>query len=564
MLGGCFSAREPCRTADAGFGVRPPQARRRTGDHPSSSTGDFKHGQTSTQSADKSNSSIHETRTGANVRNQKQLLGGAGSDPERSDKVPTGQACCGRNGVDRMLILPNPAAARVEVDLDFVRLFHRAGDGYVTFHRLTKYFPDAKTAYTERWTREEILNGRDEWEDLFAFQAAELDEFSQAVKGLLGKDSHFVINGLRECIELDGPLFRSTRARTKVWWLNAVWVDLDFRKRTALDYYDVVGKVQAHIDSGDVPVPSIVTRSSEEGMWLFWLLEDEKNPGMPVPAYPSLKRRWEAVQNELHEIFAPLGSDPNASDMVHTTRISGSWRTDKSTVIAHSVQIVNGACPVYTLPEISKYLLPVRESKVTKPNPNKRRGYEAYCKYLLEDFEKVTELRGDDCGRVTGYSPLVSTYAGLLRVNGFSLTELERRVFAFGRKIGWGDEKILKAIEKSKEFRLYQPEYDACLSKQQLANWLDVTASESEQLKVLPPASRFGCPKVNGPSKADLRSAKIKLRLATIQTINSELESPLPVREMVARLSLAGMKTSKSQVGRDYLQLGVCQQVVSD
>ena len=133
-----------------------------------------------------------------------------------------------------MLILPNPAGPSSEVDLDFVRLFHRAGDGYVTFHRLTRYFVDAKTAYVEGLTLEEVLKGEEDWEDLFAFRAEELYEMLKFLMSELQKNSHFSINGFRTAIEPDNvvgfwkPNRKLDEPPRNLWWLNAAWVDLDF------------------------------------------------------------------------------------------------------------------------------------------------------------------------------------------------------------------------------------------------------------------------------------------------------------------------------------------------
>ena len=323
----------------------------------------------------------------------------------------------------------------------------------------------------------------------------------------------------------------------------------------------MVGAIHALVDNGDVPMPSIVSRSSDQGLWLFWLLRDVKNPDLPVPAYPSLRRQWKRVQNALHELFASLGADPNARKANHTTRISGSLRTDKGSIVVHSRQVMNGVMPVYTLPEIADYFgispnpaKPLRTP--AKRNPNRKRGPEAHRRYLLEDFEKLIEIRNHDFGKVSGYSPLVWLYAAILKENGFEWSEVCRRATEFGIKIGFNSQKLANSIEEARDFKLFDPYNGGTLRHQTIADWLDITPEESRQLKRLPAAAMF-CYSRPNQARSELRSSAIAKRHAEIKRIISEKGTILPVRDMADSLVKIGIKTSKSQLARDYRQLGI-------
>jgi hypothetical protein len=434
-----------------------------------------------------------------------------------------------------------------DIDLEYVKLFHRVPECYVTFH--------LKPRDDSKW-----------WTEMYAVLIGELAKHSVQIKDDLKEDSHFSINSFREAKHYAKRkrhgLPKPCRAVWNLRYLNACWVDLDLRK-TNIDYATAFTRIHQLLDERQIPTPSIVTKSGT-GLWLFWLLRDSNDPSLPVRAWNEKICEWKAIQKDLCLKFHYLSSDQDAIDASHTTRVSGSFRTTTGGIVRHSIQTVNGDVPRYTLNEITvslgiKSRKPTPPPKKTLTHPNRGRGPKARWAKALRNFEKLCDIRKFNFGNADikkGYGRAAWVYAVILKANGVTIKERRKHVIEFGHQAGFGQKQILSAIEHSKDFQIFRPGFGS-ITNQTIADKLKITPAESEQLESWPCATEFQSGKLPTPSRSELRAAVTRLRLAEIRKIIDQLGFTPSVRGMAELLKENGFKVSKSQVAKDYRKLGL-------
>src|SRR5207245_7908 len=98
--------------------------------------------------------------------------------------------------------------------------------------------------------------------------------------------------------------------------LNANFVDLDcYRKK--LSFEAARCRVSRMVRAGIIPKPSMIANSGR-GMWLFWLLHDEKDRNLPPKGDPKYYANnfhlWRIIQEALISRLRHLGADPVAKD----------------------------------------------------------------------------------------------------------------------------------------------------------------------------------------------------------------------------------------------------------
>lgn len=244
------------------------------------------------------------------------------------------------------------------LDLDTILMVHTEPKGYIAFGRK----PDPEHPVLDPRT------GRPKaWENLFSIRADELRTYFPAFVEWLAKDSYFSINAF----------WRPATYRNKAtgWpdaWrrekdlatLNACYADIDCGRPestepgAALDWRQA--QYEAHIlaDTGYIPQPSIMARSGR-GVYLIWLLRDEKDPAKPPRAWPEKIPLYKQCNRELVTRIRThaLPADAGAIDAARVLRTPGSVHSKTGRRVEYIVQLDQaGRGFVYTLAEIASFL----------------------------------------------------------------------------------------------------------------------------------------------------------------------------------------------------------------
>lgn len=424
-------------------------------------------------------------------------------------------------------------------NLDLVRLFHRANDGYCSLHR------EGGGKFDLYSLRGDQLRG-----------AARV--FGCAVRKHLDADSLFGVNSYFRAGWWDSPVFNCfdavLRGKKHLRWLNACFADPDCHAAN-MDPADVVREVVRLEDAGAIPRASIVSLSGR-GVWLFWLLRDPADPTLPQRAWREDVRRYDAVQSGIARRLAHFGSE--AKDAARVTRVPGSLNTKSGRRVKYWVRRGAGqAPPTYTLADLTvafpsrpaeRTLGPRRGEGAVKPNPNKQRGYDAMRDFRLRQFDSLWAMRGGFREGTRALAALV--YARTLSMHGYESEQLRNAVYALGAEC----RPPLPHAECDKAVvsvtAAFYPLRDRTIS-----DWLDVTPDESAKLGGWPPASKHGLPDDDVRGGRGER-ARARARRKLIRDLVGGGPAPT-VRAMANALSDHGHEASRGTVQNDYEALAL-------
>jgi hypothetical protein len=396
-------------------------------------------------------------------------------------------------------------ASLLEPDAAALLKFHRAKDGYVTLHRK----PDAGFV------------------NLGAFLPGELERIFPEFRTELERDSYFSVNGYA---------FPLRRGKTKhLRYLNACYVDLDCYGLTGSE---ALGKTVQAMAESIIPSASIFGLSGR-GVWLFWLLRDVTEPGIPQRAFPEKRLLYSRIQKALHgrvkNVWPELQPDGNALDMVRVTRIPGSINGKCEKRVVHFASLTpTGKLRVYTLRELADFLdleekkpVPAKILRFGRRLPNRRNGWIARWEKSLRWFETLRSLRGGFNEGCRHYALYI--YANLLRKNGLSEGEVFTAVAELGRECRPGKEDdgisevdVLRAVVSTQGLQA-----TIHISTARMGAMLNVTAEEAEALAPFAPKARA--------PRGKKCQARMGARRGRIQEIVTELGG-IPQAADIARI----------------------------
>ena len=407
---------------------------------------------------------------------------------------------------------------------------HRHQDGYIAFA-------------TER--------DGDDWRDLVAIRAGELENWFPLFRDQLLKDAYVGINADWRLSSYGehGDSYGYPRHRTDhLRYINAAYVDIDYHK-LGLDAGTVIGRVINLQDSGILPHASMIVKSGR-GLWLLWLVHDLNAPEQSPGAFPEKLDLYGRIQQAIIERLLPLGADLAARDACRHIRLPGSLHSESEKTVEWWIQGANESGYVYTLNELAERLraTPVHRHgrEIIAHNPAKRRGWVALNARRLRDFNTLRALRA-------GFSEgcrnnAAKIYCWLLRANGMVYD-------AYGLTDYMGKEchpslsksEVKAAFQYSKKMRR--------MKDQTISDWLNVTAAESELLEGFPPAGRLPL----APARVPIASIRqtVAARRAAIQAILAEVGYVPTVRAMSGLIQAKGFRGNPRTVLTDYKSLGV-------
>lgn len=419
---------------------------------------------------------------------------------------------------------------------------HRGHDGYISFH----------SKEGERW------------KNLACIRADALESMFPQFREAIERDAYFSINayGIRAAEAGKKVTKRLLRGSDRLRYLNACHVDID-HYRLGLSAGQVLGQVYDAQKAGLIPSPSVYADSGR-GVWLFFFLKDKDNPQLPVRATVENKRLLLSIQRALHQLFLSAGADANARAATTVTRIPGSVNSKADERVRWLIAGEGNSPYVYTLPDLARFFdVPlVREAGFlpVRSHPNRVRGWQALHTQRLEQFRLLREMRGQFCEGHRGRAALI--YGKLLRGNRYSPVEIITELHRFGSS-DCNPSMDSKAIgyaftSAAKREQSYQ------LANQTIADWLEITPSESDALretfgdKAWPFAGQRVAQAVTVTVDRDgyKRVPKVQARREALLGL-LEKHPRATLRELADKLRAAGIETNQVTVMRDMKVLGV-------
>ena len=339
------------------------------------------------------------------------------------------------------------------LDVESILAIHRDPGGYIGFVRK----PDP--ADTPRLDR----NGKPyTLENLFSLRADELRSIFPALAHWLTHDAYMTVHAYHRA----APYPNRQTGLPDVWRkekhlrsLTACYADIDSGRPesdepgAALTWRQAQHEAEALADAGVIPYPSIMARSGR-GVYLFWLLRDEKEPDKLPHAWPEKVELYKACNRALNQRLRAhaLPADPAAIDAARVLRVPGSIHRKAIRRVRYVIQLDDhGRGFVYTLPELAAALdlpalggdLPEATRKLARPAqwrrvktpgaaPLRSHGVLALNALRATDLRTLEQHRGGFLKRGAKYpdgstSPgrrfVLTLYANFLRGSGAALAD---------------------------------------------------------------------------------------------------------------------------------------------
>jgi len=339
------------------------------------------------------------------------------------------------------------------LDVDSILAIHPDPAGYIGFVR--KVDPAAPPRLDK--------NGKPYlFENLFSIQAAELRSMFPALAEWLTHDSYFTVNAYYRAAHYTNKttgLPDVYRKEKHLRTLNACYADIDSGRPesdepgAALDWRAAQHEAENAADLGIIPHPSIMARSGR-GVYLFWLLRDEKDPEKLPHAWPEKIELYKACNRALVQRLQDfhLPADPKAIDAARVLRVPGSIHRKAMRRVGYVIQLdEHGKGFTYTLPELAAALdlnsiscdLPDQARRLARPAtyrrakekgkaPLRSHGVTALNSQRAQDLLTLSTWRGGFLKRGAKYpdgstSPgrkwALSLYANFLRGSGVDQAE---------------------------------------------------------------------------------------------------------------------------------------------
>lgn len=421
---------------------------------------------------------------------------------------------------------------------------HRGNDGYVSLHRKV----DGKL------------------DSLVSIPVADFGASFFHFLEYLEEDSFFSINAFYRAGWAPSKRFpgymSAYREQSGLRWLTACWVDIDLYE-AGLSFGQGVGFVVDLQDRGLLPPASFLVRSGR-GLWVMWLLVDDTPEGGPVRAWIENIWAFKDIQKELAQRLANAGADFNALDASRIMRLPGTINSKSGTRVSYYEP--DGGARSYTLEDLGKFLglerwKLSREMKeaVEPKDPVKakagRKGQVARWNSQLKQLVMLGAMRG---GFREGHREQAAwLLAETLHAMRWPLDRIKAEVEKLARDCRSADgvqampldreevEAILVGLTgKPKRIRF-----------QEIANRLDITQEEADQLATFPCASRFKH-LVELPALAT-RKQRLEARRQAIKDICKAEGCAPATRDMAQRLEDYGLGASWVTVASDYKALGL-------
>lgn len=340
----------------------------------------------------------------------------------------------------------------------------------------------------------------------------------------IGYDGYFTVNSYG----MAGATWKKTglpyllRKEKMLLELAACYADLDVGRPeeesehpgAALDWQAAQIEALRRQREGIIP-PFSMMACSGRGVYLFWLLRDERDQAKLPRAYPAAIIRYKAVNRALHERLYGLACDTKAFDAARVLRHPGSIHTKVMRRVTYSLtmQADDGGRLTYSLPELEALLRldapapslpddvrekarpqlytrePYRKTKQRGSRPQNRKAYNRTNELRAQDLETIEAWRGGWLHAGLAYpggfvSPgrglMLRLYAGWLRGSGKDsqdvLTAL-RRMAANCKPEGYpsdsGDMRLERIVENT--FSTNPANHIKNVPNPKLLGWLGIT-----------------------------------------------------------------------------------------
>lgn len=329
------------------------------------------------------------------------------------------------------------------LDLDSILTLHRDPKGYVGFVR------KPQNPQLDKHGKPRV------WENLFSIRAEDLRTMLPAFAEWLSQDSYFTVCSYYRPAPYNNPktglpdVWRKEKYLSK---LTACYTDIDTGRPesedpgAALNWREAQYEAGLLADRGVIPQPSIMARSGR-GVYLFWLLKDEKDPTKPPHAWPEKLQLYKLCNRALNALIRIHGlpADKAAIDAARVLRTPGSIHRKTGRRVEYIVQLdETGRGFVYTLPELATLLKlpapagelpaatrslaarPPQYRRVKKPGsaPLRSHGQQKLQALRAQDLITIETWRGGFKRRGAKYSDgstspgrryVLTIYAGFLR-----------------------------------------------------------------------------------------------------------------------------------------------------
>lgn len=253
------------------------------------------------------------------------------------------------------------------LDVESILAIHRNPDGHIGFVR--KPDPEAPDRLDK--------NGRPyTFENLFSIRADDLRSMFPVMAEWLTHDSYFTVNAFYRAAPYNNKqtglpgVWRGTDPTQKpgkknaLCHLTACYADIDSGRPESdepgaeLSWRQAQHQAEALADAGVIPQPSIMARSGR-GVYLFWLLRDDKEPTELPHAWPEKVELYKACNRALNERLRAhnLPADKAAIDAARVLRVPGSIHRKALRRVRYVIQLDDGGKGfTYSLPELSEAL----------------------------------------------------------------------------------------------------------------------------------------------------------------------------------------------------------------
>lgn len=444
------------------------------------------------------------------------------------------------------------ASTLIDVQLASILALHRHTDGVISFAR----------------------ESDDCWLPAFAVRAGELESmFPEIVRDLV-RDSFLSINAAHRMARgSKGQIGRPDHKQETLRYLCACYCDIDFYRK-GLTEREALVHVQELVQNGHLPAFSAVVRSGR-GVWLVWLLHDEKNRlGAHLGAYGDnsinhlqLHRK---INQEIGRRLAPIGADPAAVDGARYIRVPESFRNDVEEWVHWDWQKHTDQTPdSYTLRQLAEELGICADAQAESSQhrrtqnsgarcSGRRKGFDVANANKLRVFQLIRNLRGG-CISEGVRNNAAFIFAACLKWNDYSVSEAIRTVCEFGQA-------CIPPLPKGECLSSVKSAYKPCVRKmsyQTIADQLDVSPHEAQSIsedlkKEFPAAARFGSlPVVPSWRATGKRVTQRLLRRLEIRRIIQVLGVVPPLRALQKMLGSVGIVVGHVTIMADLKALKV-------
>jgi len=246
-----------------------------------------------------------------------------------------------------------------KLDVDSILAIHRESGGYIGFGRKPREPKFDKRGMPRLY------------ENLFSIRADNLRSMFPALVEWLLEDSYFTVNAYYAAApwhNRNTGLPDVRRKEKHLSKLTSCYADIDCGRPGSeepggqLSWRRAQHEAEYLMDKNIIPHASIMARSGR-GVYLFWFLQDGKDPEKLQHAWPEKVQLYKAINRALDERLRSheLPADLRAIDAARVVRVPGSIHTGAKRRVTYVIELdQHGKGFVYTLRELAEFLkLPV-------------------------------------------------------------------------------------------------------------------------------------------------------------------------------------------------------------